>query len=72
MIVTIREPSAATLAKSISINARGGMVNPEFALSKTYPTVGYLTRPLNLTITVMHLVVLAINLDIFGMSMEGS
>ena len=29
------------------------MVNPEFALSKTYPTVGYSTRPLNLTITVI-------------------
>ena len=52
LIVTIREPSAATLAKLISINTRGGMLNPEFALSKKYPTGGFLTRPLNLTVTV--------------------
>jgi hypothetical protein len=53
LIVTIREPSAATLTKPISINAREGKVDPEFELSKKYPTVGYLTRPLNLTVTVM-------------------
>ncbi|HET7147050.1 MAG TPA: MFS transporter, partial [Candidatus Nitrosopolaris sp.] len=53
LIVTIREPSAATLTKPISINAIEGKVDPEFELSKKYPTVGYLTRPLNLTITVM-------------------
>ena len=52
MIVTIREPSAATLTKPISINGREGKVDPEFELSKKYPTVGYLTRPLNLTVTV--------------------
>jgi hypothetical protein len=51
--VTIRETSVATLTKPISINARGGSVDPEFELSKKYPTVGYLTRPLNLTITVI-------------------
>jgi len=51
--VTIREPSVATLTKPISINARGGIVDPEFELSKRFPTVGYLTRPLNLTITVI-------------------
>ena len=53
LIVTIREPSVATLTKPISINARGGSVDPEFELSKKYPTVGYLTRPLNMTITVI-------------------
>ncbi|HYT02272.1 MAG TPA: hypothetical protein VEL70_05130 [Candidatus Acidoferrum sp.] len=53
LIVTIREPSEATLTKPISINARGGIVDPEFELSKKYPTVGYLTRPLNLTVTVI-------------------
>ena len=26
--------------------------NPEFELSKKYPTVGYLTKPVNLTVTV--------------------
>lgn len=51
--VTIREPSEATLTKPISINARGGIVDPEFELSKRFPTVGYLTQPLNLTITVI-------------------
>jgi hypothetical protein len=53
LILTIREPSEATLTKPISINARGGIVDPEFELSKKYPTVGYLTRPLNLTVTVI-------------------
>ena len=53
LIVTIREPSAATITKPISINTRGGTVNPEFELSKKYPTVGYLTRPLSLTVDVI-------------------
>jgi hypothetical protein len=52
LIVTIREPSVATITKPISINTRGGTVDPEFELSKKYPTVGYLTKPINLTITV--------------------
>jgi hypothetical protein len=51
--VTIREPSVATLTKPISINASGGIIDPEFELSKRFPTVEYLTRPLNLTITVI-------------------
>ena len=53
LIVTIREPSAATLTKPISTNPRGGIVDPEFELSKKYPTVGYLTQPINLTVTVI-------------------
>jgi hypothetical protein len=52
-IVTIREPSLATATKPISINTRGGTVDPEFELSKQYPTVGYLTKPINMTITVI-------------------
>jgi len=51
--VTVREPSVATLTKPISINEKGGIVDPEFELSKRFPTVGYITRPLNLTITVI-------------------
>jgi hypothetical protein len=51
--VTVREPSEATLTKPISNNARGGVVDPEFELSKRFPTVGYLTQPLNLTVTVI-------------------
>ena len=53
LIATIREPSAATSTKPISVNARGGTVNPKFELSKKYPTVGYLTRPIRLTVTVI-------------------
>ncbi len=53
LIVTIREPSIATITKPISINTRGGTVDPEFELSKKYPTVGYLTKPINLTVTVI-------------------
>ena len=53
MIVTIREPSIATLTKPISINTRGGTINPKFELSKKFPTVGYLTRPLSLTVHVI-------------------
>ena len=53
LIVTVREPSVATLTKPISINEKGGIVDPEFELSKRFPTIGYITRPLNLTITVI-------------------
>ncbi len=53
LIVTIREPSVATITKPISINKRGGTVDPAFELSKKYPTVGYLTKPMNLTVTVI-------------------
>jgi hypothetical protein len=53
LIVTTREPSLATLTKPISVNTRGGTVNPEFELSKKYPTEGYLTKPVNLTVTVI-------------------
>lgn len=53
LIATIREPSIATTTKPISINTPDGMVDPEFELSKKFPTVGYLTKPINLTITVI-------------------
>jgi hypothetical protein len=53
LIVTIREPSIATITKPISVNTTGGTVDPEFELSKKYPTVGYLTKPVNLTVTVI-------------------
>lgn len=53
LIVTIREPSEATLTKPISVNTSHGAVDPEFELSKKYPTVGYLTKPVNLTVTVI-------------------
>ncbi|MGC2382567.1 MAG: hypothetical protein WA631_05605 [Nitrososphaeraceae archaeon] len=53
LIVTIREPSIASQTKPISVDSRGGTVDPEFELSKKYPTVGYLTRPVNFTVTVI-------------------
>ncbi|CAN5543507.1 hypothetical protein BH18THE2_BH18THE2_24120 [soil metagenome] len=53
LIVTIREPSIATITKPISINATRGAVDPEFELSKKYPTVGYLTKPVNFTVTLI-------------------
>ena len=53
LIVTIREPSIATQTKPISVDSRGGTVDPEFELSKKYPTVGYLTRSVNFTVTVI-------------------
>jgi hypothetical protein len=53
LITTIREPSIATTTKPISINTPDGTVDPEFELSKKFPTVGYLTKPVNLTVTVI-------------------
>ncbi len=53
LVATIREPSIATITKPISINPRGGFIDPEFELSKKYPTVGYITKPISLTVTVI-------------------
>ena len=53
LIVTIREPSEAVLTKPINVDSLGGKVDPEYEISKEYPTVGYLTKPINLTVTVI-------------------
>lgn len=53
LIVTIREPSMATTTKPTFIAPLGGALDPKFALSKKYPTVGYLTQPVNLTVTII-------------------
>ena len=53
LIVTIREPSLVTITKPISTNTNSGILDPEFELSKKYPTVGYLTKPINFTVTVI-------------------
>ena len=53
LVVTIREPSMATTTKPTFIAPQGGTVDPKFELSKKYPTVGYLTKPVNLTVTVI-------------------
>ena len=50
--VTIREPSLAIKTKPISIITKGG-IDHEFEISKRYPTAGYITQPVNLTITVI-------------------
>ena len=53
MIVTVREPSMATATKPTFITPLGGTLDPKFELSRKYPTVGYLTKPINLTVTVI-------------------
>jgi len=53
LIVTIREPSIAKLTKPISVNTTRGTVDPKFELSKKFPTVGYLTKPVNFTAAVI-------------------
>ena len=53
LIVTIREPSFVTITKPISTNTNSGTLDPEFELSKKYPTVGYLTKPVNFTVSVI-------------------
>jgi hypothetical protein len=35
-----------------STNTTRGVVDPKFKLSKKFPTVGYLTKPVNFTVTV--------------------
>jgi hypothetical protein len=53
LIVSIREPSIATLSKPISVNTTRGIVDPKFELAKIIPTVGYLTKPVNFTVAVI-------------------
>lgn len=52
LIATIREPSMATTTKPTFIAPLGGALDPKFSLSKKYPTIGYLTQPVNLTVTI--------------------
>ena len=51
--VTIRQPSVAVLTKPISINTKSGQMDLNSIISKRYPTVGYISRTVNLTITVV-------------------
>jgi len=53
LVVTIREPSMATTTKPTFTAPQGGTIDPKFELSKKFPTVGYLTKPVNLTVTVI-------------------
>jgi hypothetical protein len=45
--------TTATPTKPIFNDTVSGFIDPEFQLSKIYPTTGYITSPANLTITVM-------------------
>jgi hypothetical protein len=45
--------STATSTKPIFNDRVSGFVDPEFLLSKKYPTIAYITSPANLTITVI-------------------
>jgi hypothetical protein len=50
----IQHPTIATLTKPISINITHGAIDfPEFELSKKYPAVGYITKLINFTLTVI-------------------
>jgi hypothetical protein len=42
-----------TLTKPITVNITHGAIVPEFELSKKYPVVGYLTKPINFTVRVI-------------------
>jgi hypothetical protein len=53
LVATIREPSIATTTKPTYTAPQSGTVDPEFELSKRYPTVGFLTKPVNFTVTVI-------------------
>jgi hypothetical protein len=52
-IASIMIQTTATSTKPIFNNTVSGFVDPEFELSKKYPTTGYITRQANLTITVI-------------------
>jgi len=53
LVATIREPSIATTTKPTYTAPQSGTVDPEFELSKRYPTVCFLTKPVNFTVTVI-------------------
>ena len=53
LVSSILEPSTATLTKPIFSNKVSGILDPEFLISKKCPSVGYITSPTNLTVTVI-------------------
>ncbi|HKR74107.1 MAG TPA: hypothetical protein VJR94_08350 [Candidatus Nitrosocosmicus sp.] len=53
MLATIRETSDAVITKPISLESSGGKIDQEFEISKDYPTEGYLTKPIKLTVNVI-------------------
>jgi len=53
MLATIRETSDAVVTKPISLESSGGKIDQEFEISQDYPTEGYLTKPIKLTVSVI-------------------
>ena len=52
-VTSILIQSSVTSTKPIFNDTVSGFVSPEFQVSKKYPTIGYITSPANLTITVI-------------------
>jgi hypothetical protein len=53
LIATTYSTSPTATAATAPVDTVTGVVNPEFQISKKYPTVGYITSQANLTIDVI-------------------
>ena len=53
LISTTSSESPTTTPGTSTVNKVSGVVDPEFQVSKKYPTIGYITSPVNLTIDVI-------------------
>ena len=53
LISTTSSESPTTTPGTSTVNKVSGVVDPEFQVSKKYPTIGYITSPVNLTINVI-------------------
>jgi hypothetical protein len=54
LIATTYSTSPTTTPATAKVDTVTGIVDPEFQVSKKYPTIGYITSPANLTIDVDH------------------
>ncbi len=53
LIATTSSASPTTTPATATVNKVTGVVDPEFLVSKKYPTIGHITSPVNLTIDVI-------------------
>jgi len=53
LISTTSSESPTTTPGTVTVDKVNGVVDPEFQVSKKYPTIGYVTGPANLTIDVI-------------------
>ena len=53
LISTTSSESPTTTPGTVTVDKVTGVVDPEFQVSKKYPTIGYVTGPANLTIDVI-------------------